>query len=350
MSDMANYWAAKNWRVILATWSSLEVPDFYRLDERVQRVSLAAEDLSAGGKSRIFTNLKRVALLRRHLKQGRPRVVLSFMTESNLLAILAGLGLKLRVVVSERVHPAFHNGVPASWRILRRILYRWADDVVAQTEDAARWLEQICRVTVTVIPNALRVMAQPAREREELIVAVGRLAHQKGFDVLMDAFARLSPQFKSWRLVIIGEGAERHNLLRLRAQLSLEHRVQLIGQVPDVADWMSRAGLIVQPSRFEGFPNVVLEGMGLGAAVISTNCRSGPSEMIQEDVNGRLVPVDDPGALAQVMGELMASADERNRLGRAATSVRERYRQEAVMAGWEVCLLRPSGGAAECAE
>jgi glycosyltransferase involved in cell wall biosynthesis len=100
-----------------------------------------------------------------------------------------------------------------------------------------------------------------------------------------------------------------------------------------------RAGLVVQPSRFEGFPNVVLESMGLGAAVISADCRSGPADLIEEGVNGRLVPVDDVDSLARVMAELMANATERARLGQAAMKVRERFRQGVVMERWESCLF-----------
>ena len=222
---------------------------------------------------------------------------------------------------------------------MRRVLYQRAHAVVAQTVDAAEWLRQKCRVPVTVIPNALRCLPDPAGPREALIVAVGRLTQQKGFDLLLRAFAQISPRFEGWRLAIIGEGAERQSLLRLSAELLPSDRVRFVGQIANVTDWMSRAGLVVQPSRFEGFPNVVLESMGLGAAVISTDCPSGPADLIQEGVNGRLVPVEDVGALAGVMAELMSKPGERARLGHAAMEVRERYRQDVVMGMWETCLF-----------
>jgi GalNAc-alpha-(1->4)-GalNAc-alpha-(1->3)-diNAcBac-PP-undecaprenol alpha-1,4-N-acetyl-D-galactosaminyltransferase len=339
ISDMANYWAAKGWRVLLATWCGPEVIDFYPLDPRVSRVRLATQSEGVIGRSRIRANLQRVARLRAILKSTRPHAVLSFMTESNILTILAGMGLNLRVAVSERVQPAFHSAFPWTWRMLRRVMYALADAVVAQTEDAAQWLRRNCRAAVTVIPNALRDLPEASSERETLIIAVGRLAHQKGFDVLLRAFARIAPNFESWRLAIIGEGAERQTLERLCGELSLEDRVEFVGQTPDVVAWMVRAGLVVQPSRFEGFPNVVLESMGLGAPVISSDCHSGPSDLIEDGVNGRLVPVGEVEALAQVMAELMSNPDERARLGQAATGVRERYRQDAVIDRWEVCLF-----------
>lgn len=342
MSDMANYWVAKGWKVVLATWCGPEEVDFYPLDARVSRVSLAAPVEDAIGRSRIRVNLERVARLRRLLASARPHVVLSFMTESNLLTILAGLRLKLRVVVSERVQPALHNSFPWIWRILRRVIYRWADDVVAQTPDAAQWLKSNCRTAVTVIPNALRCLPEPCGEKRRMIIAVGRLTHQKGFDVLLRAFACIAPAFKDWRLAIVGEGEERQSLTRLRGELLLDERVEFVGQTPDVVTWMAHAGLVVQPSRYEGFPNVVLESMGLGAAVISTDCRSGPADLIEDGVNGRLVPVDDVEALANIMAELISRPEERERLGRAAAGVRERYQQDVVMYRWEASLFPKS--------
>jgi GalNAc-alpha-(1->4)-GalNAc-alpha-(1->3)-diNAcBac-PP-undecaprenol alpha-1,4-N-acetyl-D-galactosaminyltransferase len=342
MSDMANYWAAKKWHVVLATWSGPEVLDFFPLDARVVRVSVADPAHADTGRSRIRANLGRVVRLRTLLSSARPAVVLSFVTESNLLTILAALGLNLRVVVSERVQPALHSALPQSWRILRRLLYKWADRVVAQTEEAAQWLEKNCRTPVTIVPNALRGLPEPSARRRALIVAVGRLTHQKGFDLLLRAFARIAPQFADWRLAVVGEGEERQALTRLRGELLLDDRVEFVGQTADVVTWMAQAGLVVQPSRFEGFPNVVLESMALGAAVISADCPSGPADLIEDGVNGRLVPIEDVKTLADVMAELISRPDERARLGHAALGVRERYRQDVIMDRWEACLFGPS--------
>lgn len=340
MSGMANYWAEKDWAVILATWSGPEVIDFYPIDARVSRAYLAAPaESAADGVSRIRVNLNRVLRLRRLLKSSRPHAVLSFMTESNLLTILAAVGLNLRVVVSERVQPAMHSAFPWTWRALRRVLYTWADAVVAQTGDAAHWLERNCRARAVVIPNALRALPETSEERESLIVAVGRLTHQKGFDLLLRAFARIAPTFKDWRLSIIGEGIERRSLTALSEELSLADRVSFVGQTPDVVEWLARAGLVVQPSRFEGFPNVVLESMGMGVAVISADCPSGPADLIKDGVNGRLVPVEDVETLAGVMADLMSRPAESARLGRAATEVRQRFHQDVVMYRWERCLF-----------
>ena len=223
--------------------------------------------------------------------------------------------------------------------MLRKLLYSRAGAVVAQTEDAANWLRKTCSAKACVIPNPLRNLPVLGTDREMLILAVGRLYRQKGFDLLLKAFARIHNNFEDWTVEIVGEGPEKSSLLELRDQLKLNEKVILADPVKDIESLMSRAGLVVQPSRFEGFPNVVLEAMGMGAPVISADCPSGPAEIIKDGIDGRLVPVDDFVALAKVMQELMSQPELRTSLGNEALKVRQRYRQESIMELWEECLI-----------
>lgn len=339
LADMANYWVARGATATLATWSGREVADFYRLDAGVRRAWLDVPLSRNTVLHQVHATWRRVRKLRRLMRETRPDVVLSFIHTSNVLAILAGCGLPSRIVISERMQPAVDPTLSAPWRLLRRLLYRKSSAVVAQTRDAAEWLEQNCGTRAVVIPNPLRALAPPGSERQALILATGRLVHQKGFDLLLRAFAAVATEFPEWRVAIAGEGRERESLVRLRDQLQLLGRVEFIGVREDIENWMSRAALIVQPSRFEGFPNAVLEGMGMGAAVISTDCPSGPAEIIEDGVNGRLVPVEDVAALTRVMAELMNDESRRVALGREAVKVRDRFRQDRIMAQWEACLL-----------
>jgi GalNAc-alpha-(1->4)-GalNAc-alpha-(1->3)-diNAcBac-PP-undecaprenol alpha-1,4-N-acetyl-D-galactosaminyltransferase len=211
--------------------------------------------------------------------------------------------------------------------------------VVAQTPDAASEISKLFGVRAIAIPNPLRALPEGGGPRESMVLAVGRLAREKGFDLLIRAFSRISPELPDWRLVIIGAGPEHSALLRLSEQLKIGDSVEFRAPVRDIESWLSRAGLVVQPSRFEGFPNVVMEAMGMGAAVISADCRSGPSEIIRDGVNGRLVPVEDVATLTQVMAELLRQPEERARLGSEAKKVREVFRQDIVMDRWIRCVV-----------
>lgn len=338
LSDMANYWAKRGWAVAFATWSGAEVSDFYELDRRVNRVRLDVATFSSSIVGKIRSSLLRISALRKLLLDLQPDIVLSFIHTSNVLTILAAAGLKMKVVVSERMEPSVDPTISSSWKLLRRFSYAWSDEIVVQSKDAERWIRRYCRKKPIIIPNPLRSLPQLKRNRQQLIVAVGRLVHQKGFDLLLRAFAKIAAEFSDWNVVIVGEGSERENLLRLRDELSLTTRVRFIGQVRNVESWMACAGLVVQPSRFEGFPNVLLESMGMGAPVISADCRSGPADMIQDGINGRLVPVEDVTTLARVMAELIAEPRLCKSLGREASKVRQSFRQDLIMDRWEECL------------
>lgn len=337
LSDMANYWAGKGNDVSLATWSGRETSDFYPLNNRVTRLWLDV------GTSRLpfatlVLSVRRIRLLRRILKDSRPDAVLSFIDVPNIYAILAGRGLGIRVVAAERTHPAINRTIGRMWRLLRRLCYSQAYAVVAQTQDAGRWLERNCRARVRVIPNFLRDLPAAQSSREMTIIAVGRLSSEKGFDLLLRAFASLSAKFPGWRVCVLGDGIERASLMRLRDELQMTDRIEFVGEVRQVESWMARAALLVHPSRREGFPNVVLEAMGMGMAVICADCRAGPSELIVDGVNGRLVPVDDVGVLAQAMSELMASPGLRECLGAEAIKVRARFSQDRIMQMWQACI------------
>ena len=221
LSDMANYWARSGAKVTLVTWSDPQERDFYVLMPEIKRIWLGEPTPPHPRYTQARELVHRVALLRRLLRDLKPAVLLSFIDVSNIHAILAAWGLPLRVVVAERTHPAINRTVGLPWRVLRRLLYSRAYRVVAQTHDAAGWLERSCRARVAVIPNSLRDLPQIDGAREPLVVAIGRLSKEKGVDVLLRAFGRIRSEFPHWRVCVIGDGAERSALTHLCDQLGL---------------------------------------------------------------------------------------------------------------------------------
>jgi glycosyltransferase involved in cell wall biosynthesis len=170
---------------------------------------------------------------------------------------------------------------------------------------------------------------------------MGRLDPQKGFDLLLHAFSKVASDFPGVSLVIMGEGPERANLETLAANLSLQTRATMPGRVGNPWPVLSHCDVFVLSSRFEGFPNALLEAMALGSAVISFNCPSGPAEMIRDGVNGLLVEPENPDALATAMAQLLNDDVLRNRLAEAAGSDRERYSISRITDQWEnLCRTR----------
>lgn len=335
LSELASWLAATGWRVTLATLTQSDQSDRYGLHESVHRVHLGNPPAARTLVGRVLNNWTRVRALRKALRQAAPDVIVSFMEATNVLAIVAARPLSIPVVAVERTDPSQHlSQVPAMWRLGRRRYYRRAGAVVAQTQGAASWLAQECACSVTVIPNALRPLPVPQASRMPWIVSAGRLEPVKGYDIVLKAFANVVDTHPGWRLVIAGEGRMDASLRQLAEDLGIADSVEWLGHVEEIEHLLEKASVVALASRYEGFPNVLLESLGMGAAVVATDCRSGPSEMITNAENGFLVPVDDVQAMALALRRLIEDADLRGRLGARAQAVRTVFAQPEVMRRW----------------
>jgi glycosyltransferase involved in cell wall biosynthesis len=197
---------------------------------------------------------------------------------------------------------------------------------------------------VHVVPNPVRDMRRFARNGPPAgcIVAVARLAPEKGLDILIRAFARIAGEISGWRLLIVGEGPERESLADLAETLGVAPRVQFRGWVAEPADVLANADLFVMSSRYEGFPNALLEAMACGLPVISTAC-AGPQEIITHEHDGILIPVNSVDALTATMRRLIQDEELRTRLGRNARAVSTRYSVDAIAQRWDAVLgARPA--------
>jgi glycosyltransferase involved in cell wall biosynthesis len=145
-------------------------------------------------------------------------------------------------------------------------------------------------------------------------------------------------QDTEWRLVIVGEGPERSELTQLAADMGVGECTSFDGFVTRPEAYMAHASIFVLSSRFEGFPNALLESMAMGAAVVSSDCSSGPRELISDGKNGRLFKPGDVLELSAILRELMMDAEQRSRLGTEALRVRDTFALPNIMAQWEGAL------------
>jgi GalNAc-alpha-(1->4)-GalNAc-alpha-(1->3)-diNAcBac-PP-undecaprenol alpha-1,4-N-acetyl-D-galactosaminyltransferase len=157
--------------------------------------------------------------------------------------------------------------------------------VIVQTETIAEWFKtSVPTQHLVVIPNAVRapefMEGMRGTVREPIILCVGRLARQKGFDLLLRAIVESGLVKKGWRVVILGEGEERVALRQLASDCGIADFVEMPGYVSNVSDWMTRSGIFCLPSRYEGFPNALLEAMQTGLPCVSFDCPSGPRDLI----------------------------------------------------------------------
>ncbi len=190
-------------------------------------------------------------------------------------------------------------------------------------------------------PAADGVTRQPRKDDDgsRQIAAMGRLAYQKGFDVLIEAFSQAAEGKPTWSLTILGEGPERRRLEEQIHARGLEGRVHL-GWVSDPNTVLRNCDAFVLSSRFEGFPNALLEAMALGLPAIAVDCPSGPAEIIRHDVDGLLVPLGDVPALSAAIRRVMSDDPLRTRLGKEAVQVVERFSTAKYYARWDEVLQK----------
>ena len=340
MTILANYWAERNWDITLLTFDS--DPSFYYLDDRVKHIPLAIASSSENIFTAIYENLIRIQVLRSAISKSRPDAVISFLSTVNILTIIATRGLKTPVIVEEHNYPDMCP-LGRIWEILRMWTYPRADKVIALTARALGCLSPQIQARGYVLPNpVLPIIFKENCQIQWIVkpslIAMGRLDEQKHFDLLLQAFSTLKDNHPEWTLTILGEGKLRAQLEDLRDHLGLKDRVYLPGVVKNPHDFLRQADIFVMSSRFEGFPNAICEAMACGLPVISTDCPSGPREIIREGVDGNLVPTEDVLALSNAMQNLMLNESLRNHLAQNALEITDRFGLERIMAMWDKIL------------
>jgi glycosyltransferase involved in cell wall biosynthesis len=353
IATLANHWAESGWDITLVTFTGID-GDFYHLNPSIKRITLDLESQSQNLCLRLckyipgFGSIRRIVLLRRILYQSHPQVALAFMPVSNVICGLACLGTNTLAVGSEHNHPPIAP-LTWHWKILCRLVYPRLSAVSALTNRSADWIRsRLGARNVPVIPNPV-AWPLPVTKPElipsevlsvvsgsRLLLAVGRLEHQKGVDRLLAAFALLQALHPDWRLAILGEGSLRISLERQIDELGLRGRVLLPGVAGNIASWYEVANIYVLTSRYEGFGNTLAESLAYGVPAVAVDCETGPREILRHDVDGLLVPQGDQEALVGALDRLMGDESLRIRFSERAVEARERFSVGRVAGQWEV--------------
>jgi glycosyltransferase involved in cell wall biosynthesis len=286
-----------------------------------------------------------VPALAKYLARERPEGLLSALGYSNVAALWARerAGIPVRVAISERntLSVRAAHARAQRWRALPTVTRRWyprADAILAVSRGVADDLAHVLgiqreRITVTYNPVATDDITELAAAPLDhpwlvpgappVVLAAGKLKPQKGFDVLLEAFARVRAR-RPARLVILGEGPQRRRLERRAMALGIAHDVALPGFAANPFAWMARCDLFVLSSAWEGLPGVLIQALACGCPVVSTDCPSGPAEILEPGGLGSLVPVGDAAALGEAIARTLEAPAS------TAEARRERAREFAV--------------------
>jgi glycosyltransferase involved in cell wall biosynthesis len=281
-----------------------------------------------------------VERLRTLFRSLRPRAIVSFLGSTNIQTLLAAEGLDTKVVISERNDPAIQQLEPP-WQSLRPRVYPRADMITANSAGALRTMAAY--VPQERLAKVLNPLVIPPHDptkpvHAHRVVTVARLVHQKGVDILIDAFARIAGEQPNWGLDIIGDGPLRGALEQRAQTLELSRQVRFLGHRQEPFDFLYEASVFALPSRYEGMPNAMLEAMGCGLAVIASDASPGPLELIRDGETGLVFASDNVDALADALRRLLSDAGLRGQLAAAARAAVEPMRLDIVAAQWESLL------------
>jgi len=265
--------------------------------------------------------LRSIPALVRYLQENQPKTLLCAMEDINVVALwcrrIAGVSTRVVVTVHNTLSQESQNATEIKKRLapyLARWFYPWADAVVTVSQGAYEDLVRLGlsseRLKVIYNPVVTPELGKKALESLDcswfsqgeppVILAVGRLEAQKDFPTLIQAFARVKQQ-RPARLMILGEGKDRPFLEALVQELDLAENVALPGFVDNPYAYMAKAAVFVLSSLYEGLPTVLIEAMAMGTPVVSTNCKSGPTEILENGRYGKLVEVGDINGMAEAI-------------------------------------------------
>lgn len=299
--------------------------------------------------------LKLVFRLRKVIKEYEPDYILSALMYENIISVLAGFGLKkkFKIILSEHI---FTENILAyeKFRGLKKILinftYNKADKIIAVSRDIKKCLVDKFNVPsgkIDIIYNPIpldeirrEMLAQAECEffKESgnfIIIGAGRLVRAKRFDILMNAFSMVIKEEKRARLIILGKGDLLEELKTQAEKLKIDDKIFFAGFQPNPYAWFFKADMFVLSSDCEGFPMVILESMACGTPVISSDCFSGPGEIITNGENGMLTPAGDAGLLAKVMLTLIRDEELRKKLSYHGEKRAEDFRMEKIISQYE---------------
>ncbi|MFQ2612967.1 glycosyltransferase family 4 protein [Aeromonas caviae] len=306
--------------------------------------------------SQLFTTMGRgmlrlplaVVKLRRYLQQHQIDILIDVESMLALYAFPAVVGLNVRHICWE--HFFYHNDL-GKWarRLARKLAARFADDVITLTErDKQLWLANTtCKATITAIPNPVTIELPTSinPHKEKLFLAVGRLTHIKGFDLLLHAWAQVSPIHPEWRLRIVGDGEDKAMLEQLRRELNIEASTEFASKTNNISVHYQQAAFFVMSSRFEGLPLVLIEAQAYGLPIVSFDCDTGPAEIIKHGETGWLCMAGNVTSLGELMVQaIVAGKDinipesQWNELSEASIHNAQRFALEQIIKRWQELL------------
>lgn len=331
ITTLASEFAKRKYQVLMVTTN--EDKNDYEMYQDVSRKRIISSKSNS-----IFRSIDRVLQLRKCIKEFKADSVISFSSIPNLQAIIATIGLRRNLIISERTDPRRY---PTSkiGRLMRTVLYPLADTVVFQTQDAKACFGKLIQKKSRIILNPIRdgLPMADLQSVERRIVGIGSLGEQKNWPVALVAAEMFFEKHPDYIFDIYGEGPDRSQLQKqIDCSELLRNRVVLRGFSNNVVNELVKASFFVSSSDYEGISNAMLEALAVGIPVICTDCPIGGAKMmIKSNYNGILVPVRDSQKMYEAMCKVAEDNNFSRKIANNAVEIREKLKLEKIVTEWE---------------
>lgn len=335
MTNIANAMAMEN-EIYFVT----NFPDEheYELNEKITRYNLEFIESKANSFKKNFC---RITALRSVIKEISPSICMSFMGENNVRLIIASKGLKTKTIISVRNDPS--KEYPSSkFRRMTDLIYRKANGIVFQTEDAKKYFSKDVQNNSQIIFNQVDSQFYQSNNRiGNYILACGRLSRQKDYPMMLEAFKLVLEEFPNEKLYIYGDGKLNDELEQYSKKIGINSSVYFMGYSNNMVENYADAKFLIVTSIYEGMPNVILEALASSLPVVSTDCPcGGPRMVIENGINGFLCPVGDAKTFANRMVYLLKNEKELIAMKENAHISANKFTGEHIIDDWKKYIER----------
>lgn len=287
----------------------------FKLSKKVKVKSLNLYKPSLNIFQKIFYNLYRIIKIREEIKNYNSYKIISFLSTTNVLTLIAAIGLNKKIIVNERNDPSKQQ-LSVVWKFLRLIFYRYADKIITNLPHIKN---NFFYKKSYFIPNPIILFSPKEKKinKRKIILTVARLNYQKNIDLLIKSFSKSLAIKKNWRLIIVGKGDDKNRLIKLTNDLNIKKFVNFKGIIEKIDFWYKKTEIFILPSRYEGMPNALIEAMNYKKAIIASDI-PGIKYFIKNNVNGILFKVNDEKRLTNNINLLITNKKLRKILGNKA--------------------------------
>jgi glycosyltransferase involved in cell wall biosynthesis len=338
VATIASGLAERGWKVLIVSMHHQSPGSFFPLHPSIQ-----IEPVLQGKERMRWRPLQTLRRIRHIAKSFSPQQWVDGETVLTMFSAVALYGLSFKHLSWENFH--LHENLGSAFRTLARsVAAHRCDGVIVLTQaDRSAWLKKFGQQrAIHQIPHCVQAHGlgseHPVPARQPIVLTIGRHTYQKGYDLLLKAWARVGAKHTEWRLRIVGSGELTEELTQLAGLLGIAEQVEWVPHTREVEAHYQEASVFALSSRFEGFGIVLIEALSLELPVVSFRCHHGPEEIIEDKVSGRLVENGRVDLFAQALDDLMSKPDERQRMASAARLRSAKFAPSLILDQWERVL------------